>query len=158
MNFILNLKKKRRSLQWTVVNTKDSAFHTKLLVVVLRHQNLQPTNCLPYKMCRGNSGAELVGVANRWPVQLEDHTMRVRVHAWHCWYGWEPEDQRFGERTSQRPRKEQILMISYCTDGVVPSPIVIRGVSSRDWWEQMQRLTVKHEAEPGKLCWKVRAL
>lgn len=41
-------------------------------------QNLPPTVCPAYKMCTDKEGAEIEGVAHRYPAQLEIHTMRER--------------------------------------------------------------------------------
>lgn len=43
-------------------------------------QNLQLTICPAYCMCWGKDGAEIVGVANQWLVQLEIRDMRGNPH------------------------------------------------------------------------------
>lgn len=49
------------------------------------------------------------------------------------------------------PRPEifdlQFVLPTICSE--IPSPTVIRGASSKNWWKQLERPTAKHKAELG---------
>lgn len=108
-------------------------------------QNLWPKICPAYKMLWGNSDTELVGVANQWLVLLDVQATRRRpcptLPGWPGTKDWIAQTPRIEANTTGKKSIKWFPMIFCYTHRSLPSPTVIRKLSSINCWKQMQRPT-----------------
>lgn len=102
------------------------------------HNLLPTTICPACKACWSNDGTEFVGLANPRLIQRGSLCLTL------------PGKSGTRGRRAQRSRIELILLIGCCSHRAVPSPIVIRGVSQSNQWEQIKRPTAKQYVETGE--------
>lgn len=107
------------------------------------------TICTSYKMCVGNGGIEFMVLANHWLVKFlpsdSKKTPDLKLPWWPRTRSWIAKRSRIDQiylikrkqnnSNKKKKSKKWFLIIFYCTQIAVRSPVGIREASSNNWWE-----------------------